>query len=623
MIARLALLACAACCLGGESPRDPHAILLELGGVTEAELAIKDKEILIAHEERRPFFAEAEPFLLPAVRAALDRPLSISAGARQQAQRAHRAAGLLEAQIALGIGAGIPAALPPGDPQAFPGFGAVAPVAAAASRAARAVERVYAATDVAFLRDALPRWLSRTTPEARAKAQGGDEDVEERTRMLRAAAMLAKVNRFELAAAWAELVATVEAQLPLLRASKGPEKTVTVETPDGPVVLRGAGNDGGACDALVLIDWGGDDEYHAAPARAVRVVLDLAGNDLCLSKEPFGWGGALLGLSLHLDVEGDDDYRGGDWSLGCGAGGHGALWDLAGNDRYYGGLGSIGVGLFGTGVLKDDAGDDAYVAGLFCEGFGGSGGVGALIDRAGDDSYLAGRDEEDIWRRVATYVTFAQGSAFGHRFGHIEADPAGGARRWKMTGQIPGGVGLLFDGGGGDRYDADVFGQGAAYWYSLGLLVDGGGGDDRYRATWYGQGVGTHAAAGCVVDEGGDDGYVSRNTSQGCGHDFSVGILHDLKGNDRYVGMTLCQGAGNAFSGLGILIDEAGDDDYHCGSQAWGFGSREPRRPDAEPWGFFLDLGGSNRYAGIPGIAAGGSRWRQGDRGFGCDGGLR
>ncbi len=622
MIRRIATLALAACCLGGDGPRTPQEILLSLGGVAEADLAVKDREILIAHEERKPFFAEADPFLLPAVRKALDKPLAIAPDARQRARAVHRAKGLLEAEIALGVGAGIPAALPPGEPQAFPGFAAVAPVAAAASRAVRAVERAYAGADGAFLRATLGRWLSRTTPEARATAQGGGEDVDERTRMLRAAAMMAKVDRFGLAAAWAELVATVEAQLPLLRATPAPEKNVTVATAEGPVVLRGPGDDGGACDALVLIDWGGDDEYHAAPARPVRVLIDLAGNDLYLSKEPSGWGGALLGLSLHVDVEGDDDYRGGDWSLGCGVGGHGALWDLAGNDRYYGGLGSIGVGLFGSGVLKDDGGDDAYVAGLFCQGFGGSGGVGALVDRSGDDGYLAGRDEEDIWRREATYVTFAQGSGYGHRFGHIEEDPTGGARRWKMTGQIPGGVGMLFDGAGLDRYDADVFGQGAAYWYSLGLLVDGGG-DDRYRATWYGQGVGTHAAAGCVVDEGGDDCYTSRNTSQGCGHDFSVGILHDVAGNDRYVGMTLCQGAGNAFSGLGILIDEAGDDDYRCGAQAWGFGSREPRRPDAEPYGFFLDLGGLNRYQGLPGVASPGARWKQGERGFGCDGGVR
>ncbi len=619
MIARLALLACAACCLGGDGPRTPPGILLELGGVSEADLAIKDREILIAHEERKPFFAEADPFLLPAVRGALDRPLAIVPGARERARAVHRAKGLLETEIALGIGAGIPAALPPGSPDLPP---AVAPIAAAASRAARAVERAYAGADVAFLRDTLGRWLSRTTPEARAMAQGGGEDTAERTRMLRAAAMLATVNRFDLAAAWAELVATVEAQLPLLLASAGPEKTLAFETPDGPVVLRGSGNDGGPCDALLLIDWGGDDELHASPARAVRVVIDLAGNDLCLSKEPFGWGGALLGLSLHVDVAGDDDYRGGDWSLGCGVGGHGALWDLAGDDRYHGGLGSIGVGLFGTGVLKDDGGDDAYVAGVFCEGFGGSGGTGALVDRSGNDTYLAGRDEEDIWRREATYVTFAQGSGYGHRFGHIEDDPAGGPRRWKMTGQIPGGVGMLFDGGGSDRYDADVFGQGSAYWYSLSLLVDGGG-DDRYRTTWYGQGVGTHAAAGCVVDEGGDDSYFSRNTSQGCGHDFSVGILHDVAGNDRYTGMTLCQGAGNALSGLGILIDEGGDDEYRCGAQAWGFHSREPRRPDAEPYGFFLDLGGANRYQGVAGIARGASRWRQGERGFGQDGDLR
>ena len=47
-----------------------------------------------------------------------------------------------------------------------------------------------------------------------------------------------------------------------------------------------------------------------------------------------------------------------------------------------------------------------------------------------------------------------------------------------------GGVGILCDLKGYDRYIADVYGQGASYWYSTGLLLDAEG-DDIYRAYQY------------------------------------------------------------------------------------------------------------------------------------------
>ena len=53
--------------------------------------------------------------------------------------------------------------------------------------------------------------------------------------------------------------------------------------------------------------------------------------------------------------------------------------------------------------------------------------------------------------------------------------------------------------------------------------------------------------------------------------------------------VALCQGAGNAWSGLGVLIDEAGADDYRCSQRCWGFGSQEKQ---TAPFGFFLDLAG-------------------------------
>ena len=42
-----------------------------------------------------------------------------------------------------------------------------------------------------------------------------------------------------------------------------------------------------------------------------------------------------------------------------------------------------------------------------------------------------------------------------------------------------GGVGMLVEGGGDDTYSCSVFGQGCAYWYGVGLLVDKAGADQK------------------------------------------------------------------------------------------------------------------------------------------------
>jgi hypothetical protein len=40
-----------------------------------------------------------------------------------------------------------------------------------------------------------------------------------------------------------------------------------------------------------------------------------------------------------------------------------------------------------------------------------------------------------------------------------------------------GGIGLIIEGEGNDIYNTDIFGQGGAYWYSLGAIVDKSGHD--------------------------------------------------------------------------------------------------------------------------------------------------
>jgi len=621
-----------------EKARDGDAFavvdeLLAADGLDRSALSIRDRAHLRGRAKHAALFPDPQSHLLPAVRTALDDPLAQPARLEAAAARAWDGEGVAACQRELDRLRGAPESSEVIE-RAVTGFAIegltveeahpLRELAAEVAVLGKAVDAFLAPLsedERAHLRTWLPRWVSRTKPEEADELKKGEEDEAERSALQRCAALLAKTDAAALRRAWREALFMVQHRLPGLRALRGKLADRREPVRAGGLALYGSGRQRIELSAPPVVDLGGSDEYRLpadAPRRPVQIVIDLGGDDLYLAQGPFAWGAALLGCSLHVDLAGDDDYRGRDWSLGCGVAGHGALWDLAGRDRYYGGLGTQGAGIFGTGLLLDDAGADEYVAGLFAQGFGSSGGAGALVDRGGDDAYLAGRDEEDVWRRPGTFVTFAQGAAYGHRFGHVYRDDSG-KRRWKITGQIPGGVGLLLDRAGDDRYEADVFGQGAGYWYGLGAVVDGGG-HDRYRATWYGQGVGTHAAVGVVVDRGGNDWYFSRNTSQGCGHDFSAGLLVDRAGDDEYAGLTLCQGAGNAASGLGVLLDEAGDDRYRCGARCWGFGSAFEVEA-LRPFGLFLDRGGDNTYAGWPrGAARPAARWKHSPRGYGVDG---
>ena len=81
------------------------------------------------------------------------------------------------------------------------------------------------------------------------------------------------------------------------------------------------------------------------------------------------------------------------------------------------------------------------------------------MDATGNDRYLSGGRLPNFDNHDRRFNCFAQGFAMGMR-------PFAG-----------GGVAALVDMAGSDTYQADVFGQGAAYWYGAGLLLDRMGDD--------------------------------------------------------------------------------------------------------------------------------------------------
>lgn len=313
----------------------------------------------------------------------------------------------------------------------------------------------------------------------------------------------------------------------------------------------------------VAIGTGGNDS-HAADAA---VIVDPGGDDT-YERAP-AVGGA---VSVIVDLGGDDRYRGSDLAIH----GLGAILDLAGDDAYESSGPGWGAAFAGASVLVDYAGNDVYASGHFGQGAAAAG-LGALIDLQGDDGYrvraagqglgLAGglgllwdRAGDDRygaggWRDAFDRgggISFAQGAAVGVRT------------------SLGGGIGILRDDTGNDDYAAEMFAQGTGYYYGLGLLWERGGAD-RYRAVRYAQGNGVHEAIGVLRDEAGSDRYeLAVGVGQGMGLDLAVGILVDLAGHDRYGAPTLAQGSATA-NGAGVLIDLGGLNEWRLdGPEGWG-----------------------------------------------------
>ncbi len=344
-------------------------------------------------------------------------------------------------------------------------------------------------------------------------------------------------------------------------------------SPIGTVVLATGGNNQHAGAAGLVIDIGGDDVYDVASmvSRGPLMIIDLGGNDRYQNDAI-----AVFSLHLRLDLSGDDIYESPDAGQAAALGGISIVRDLAGNDQYSARLFGQGAAIGGFAALIDDAGNDQYRIGSRGQGFGGPLGFGGLIDGGGDDEYVAKVGIADPYRRSGGTLSYAQGVGAGYRS------------------DLAGGVGLLRDLAGNDRYDAELFSQGVGYFHGIGV-VDDRNGDDAYYGTRYGQGMGAHAGVGLLHDGGGNDGYwMSIGVGQGMGLDVAVGVLDDSGGDDRYQSATLAQGASTS-NGFGLLRDAAGMDVYALGEPGDGWGRGSPNR-GLPALGFLVDQAGEANY---------------------------
>jgi len=381
-------------------------------------------------------------------------------------------------------------------------------------------------------------------------------------------------------------------------------------------------------DYAVLIEPGGNDTYRncrigaafGTPGRRVGLFADLGGDDFYDCGETnITLGAAVLGVAAFFDLgQGNDRYVAGSCSLGAAIGGFATFLDDGGSDVYESRVFSQGAAGFGVAIMADESeqpepefstdegmedpidiglfDNDTYHAWANSQAFARTKGIAICYNRRGNEVYEAGGVYLHAPLFADRYQSFSQGFAIGER----GIDYAGG-------------IAMLIDYDGNDRYLGDVYNQGVGYWYSAGLLWDGGG-NDTYEMTQYGQGSGIHLAVGGLVDVSGNDTYVMHSgLGQGGSHDYAASILHDRGGNDHYMGMTSCNGSGLT-NAVGIHIDRSGNDTY-AGRRSGGINWGRPARGTSSI-GILVDLEGTDDYLGI---MKDGAVWRHADIGVGVD----
>jgi len=373
-------------------------------------------------------------------------------------------------------------------------------------------------------------------------------------------------------------------------------------TPAGTIIIGGRGKNTYDLDKMitvnVVIDLGGDDVYQegvVSVQRPVLVVIDMAGDDAYRASSPGVQGSAVMGVSMLLDVAGNDTYQARDVAQGSALGGAGILIDYAGNDAYVGLRRVQGHALGGVGIHLDRSGNDRYHAAMWAQGFGGPLGFGVLDDLDGRDHYYAGGLYLDSYEETPGYEGWSQGVGAGLR----QASN--------------GGLGTILDGGGDDVYEYDYMAQGGGYWLGMGFARDFGGSDQRLGATQkaydggprretrfqrFSNGLGCHYALGFCFDDYGNDSYDGTIMGLGFAWDASVGYLFDFDGNDRYLATGGATQGYGAQAGLGVLFDYNGDDVYQGYNQGIAPGSISYHSlPECGGnFSFVIDYGGNDTY---------------------------
>jgi hypothetical protein len=360
----------------------------------------------------------------------------------------------------------------------------------------------------------------------------------------------------------------------------------------GKIELSGPGNDSLNLDGVLFaLDTGGSDTFTGSPLKPGLTTVISYGNHNSFVNCGF----AAFGISEIFDFGDVNSFVCKDGGNGAAVCGVSLVFSSGEKNTYQGHDLTEGAAFDGVGLLLDLGAHGTYKCRSISQGFGGVKGFGALVNPRGNCLYDA--DDKTIDNpspQTAQHnVSMSQGAGFGRR-----ADPGDGH-------SMAGGVGVLVNGGDDNSFSCGVFGQGVAYWYSLGCLATFGK-HNKFNGVWYVQGSAAHYSLAVNLGFGGHDTYTATMAqSNGQGHDYSIGMLHTRGGNDLFN----CQGGAlgsGRWNGIGFFCAKGNNNQFSALGESYGFAA--DHRPAESCFGFFA-APGRNIYAVAPKEVGQGKTW--------------
>jgi hypothetical protein len=314
--------------------------------------------------------------------------------------------------------------------------------------------------------------------------------------------------------------------------------------------------------------------------RSVALHIDLKGNNIYRGKN-FVQGSGFLGVGLLVNCSGNNTYNADSYSQGCGFFGTGFLVNFEGNNRFVLNFGGQSFALFGSSILWDKEGKNEYLAKQgMAQAASSTLGVAFLVDNQGDNSYVAGESGK---KGTTRYGGIGQGGSSG-----VRADP------WLNNPSFYGGLSFLYIGGGSNKLKTVWLGQGSAYFLGVGIVVAEGS-NDIFEADYDAQGQGLHLASGLVLRKGERGRFKGGWGSLGVGGDRSVGMFINIGGNNSYEGTDQSIGTSRKPKSLGFFVNIGGENSYVFKNTS-NARLQYPQSPKEWSSALFLEVGKDSSY---------------------------
>jgi hypothetical protein len=339
---------------------------------------------------------------------------------------------------------------------------------------------------------------------------------------------------------------------------------------------------------LILIGGCGADDYASFVGENPMLILDLGGDDFYPD----------VSASI-IDFSGKDRYEASNpWALAAGFFRTRVVMDFSGDDLYQAADGGLAASFMGASLLLDLDGNDLYRAHAYAMG-SAIAGISALVDQQGQDLYQSAIFSQGVG--IAGGVGILIDAHGTDRYFSKGAAPSsygdpGQFDGWSqgvgvgLRGFVSGGWGYLYDGDGQDVFESGTFSLGGGYYFGLGSLINDGQQNDTYQSARYSQGFTAHYAVGNFLDVGGDDSYQSSSfVGEGMAWDLSLTLFEDRNGQDRYKTCEHCLGVASQNS-MAFFIEGGGQDRY-SGPHLPYAQQRYNDYHGGASWGLFWDFG--------------------------------